>query len=116
MNNATPSPETLRRLAGDMTFIAWYYIIAGALICVSIVGAIIGVPQIISGLRLKDSADELLRYAYEPNPQLLEHALALQQKFFFIQKVLVIISLAFLALYFFFIFAFIGASGSLFNV
>jgi amino acid transporter len=116
MNNATPSPETLRRLAGDMTFIAWYYIITGALICLSIIGAIIGVPQLISGLRLKDSAEELSRYAYDPNTQLLEQALNLQQKFFFIQKILVIVSLAFAVLYFFFIIAFIGASGSLFNV
>jgi sensor domain CHASE-containing protein len=116
MNNATLSPDLLRRLSGDMTFLAWYYIIIGALICLSIIGALVGVPQIISGLRLKDSADELSRYAYEPNPQLLEQALNFQQKFFFIQKVLVIIGLVFFAIYFFILFAFIGASSSLFNV
>lgn len=109
MNNTTPSPEILRRLASDMTFIAWYYIITGVLICLSIVGAIVGIPQLISGMRLKDSADELARYAYEPNPQLLEQALTLQQKFFFIQKILVIVVIAFSILYFFFFFAFIGA-------
>jgi len=116
MNNAILSSDLLRRLSGDMTFLAWYYIITGGLICLSIIGALIGVPQIISGLRLKDSADELSRYAYEPNPQLLEQALNFQQKFFFIQKVLIIIGLVFLAIYFFILFAFIGASGSLFNV
>lgn len=109
MNHATPSPELLRLLASDMTFIGWYYIITGVLICFSIVGAIVGIPQLISGMRLKDSADELARYAYEPNPQLLEQALTLQQKFFFIQKILAIVVITFSILYFFFFFAFIGA-------
>jgi hypothetical protein len=58
-------------------------IITGVLICFSIVGAIIGIPQLISEMRLKDSADELARHAYEPHPQLLEQALTFQQKLFF---------------------------------
>ncbi len=115
MNNCTLPPDLLRRLSSDMTFLAWYYIIVGALTCLSIVGALIGVPQIISGLRLKDSADELSRYVYEPNPQLLEQALNFQQKFFFIQKVLVIIGLVVIAIYFFILLAIVRASGSLFN-
>ncbi|MCS6988701.1 MAG: DUF5362 domain-containing protein [Chloroherpetonaceae bacterium] len=109
MNDATPSPELLRRLSGDMTFIAWYYIVTGALACLTIVGALVGIPQLISGLRLKDSADELMRYAYEPNSQRLEQALNLQQKFFFIQKVLAIVTIAFLALYFLLLLAIFGS-------
>jgi hypothetical protein len=93
-------------MSGDMRFVGLFYIILGALYCISIVGAIIGVPFIICGLRLRESADSYMAYTGSQDSVMLERAFEKQGSFFFIQKVLVIISLVFIALYIIFIIAF----------
>jgi len=46
----------LRSMSGDMKFIGILTIIGGALTCLSIIGAAIGIPYIFAGIRLKDAA------------------------------------------------------------
>jgi len=90
---------TINKMSGDMRFVGIFYIIMGALYCLSIVGAIIGIPFIICGLRLRESADAYNGYISSTDTNLLERAMERQSKFFFIQKVLMIIALVMLIFY-----------------
>ena len=99
--NVTISPTlqmTVNKMTGDMQFVGIFYIIIGALQCLSIFGAIIGIPVIICGLRLRESADSFKGYLATGDSLMLENAMERQGKFFFIQKVLIIIYLIIFAL------------------
>ncbi len=88
------------KLTGDMRFIGIYYLITGGLACLSIVGAVIGIPTIFMGLRLRESADQLDMFKTTNNPQALRMGFELQGKFFRIQKILIIVGLVIAGLYF----------------
>lgn len=94
----------VNKMTKDMQFVGIFFIIGGALYCITIVGALLGIPLIISGLRLRESADSFNNYLGSGNDGVLEDALQKQSKFFFIQKVLIIISIVFFVLYLIFIF------------
>ncbi len=47
------------RMTKDMKFLGMFYIIYGVLTSLSIIGAILGIPLLISGLRLREAAAEL---------------------------------------------------------
>jgi Family of unknown function (DUF5362) len=94
--SSTGSPMmqmTVSKMSGDMRFVGIFYIITGALNCLSIVGAIIGIPYIICGLRLREAADAFNSYLGSNDMSLLERAFERQGSFFFIQKVLLIIGI-----------------------
>ncbi|GEM_PF-1345260 len=103
-----PTQELLRKLSRDMKFLGWVYIIGGALYCLSIIGAVFGIPVLISGLRLKEAGDSFASYGQQPSAAVLRNALERQAKFFFIQKVLILIAIGLTVLMFIFMFAFIG--------
>jgi hypothetical protein len=107
--NVTVSPTlqiTVNKMTGDMQFVGIFYIIIGALQCLSIIGAIIGIPLIICGLRLRESADSFKGYLTTNDSGLLENALERQSRFFFIQKILLIISIVIFVLYIIFLIVF----------
>lgn len=87
------------KMTKDMRFIGMYHIIVGALSCLTIVGAIIGVPVIFIGLRMREAADQFDIFKLANNPQALRKGFELQGKFFNIWKIIVIISLVLAALY-----------------
>jgi hypothetical protein len=97
---------TVSKMAGDMNFVGIFYIIIGAIECLTIIGAIVGIPLIICGLRLRESSDSFKGYLASGDSFMLERALERESRFFFIQKVLLVISIALFVLYivFFFIF------------
>lgn len=97
---------TVTKMAGDMRFVGVFYIIMGALYCLSIIGAIIGIPFIICGLRIRESADAYTGYLSSSDTNMLERAFERQGSFFFIQKVLMIIGLVMIVLYIVFLIAF----------
>jgi Family of unknown function (DUF5362) len=100
--NSTISPAmhlTVGKMTDDMQFLGIFYIIIGALECLSIVGAIIGIPLIISGLRLRESADSFKGYLNTGDSIMLENALERESRFFFIQKVLLIVGIVIFVLY-----------------
>jgi hypothetical protein len=107
--NVTLSPVgqmNVNKMTGDMRFVGVFYIIMGALYCLTIVGAIIGIPFIICGLRLRESADAYTGFLGSNDANMLERAFERQGSFFFIQKVLMIIGLVLMILYVVFIIAF----------
>ena len=97
---------TVNKMTGDMNFVGIFYIVIGAIECLTIIGAIVGIPLIICGLRLRESADSFKGYLASGDSFMLERALERESRFFFIQKVLMIITIAFFVLYIIFFIVF----------
>jgi hypothetical protein len=97
----------LRSMSSDMTFLGIVEIIIGALYCLTIIGAAIGVPMIFAGLRLKESADAFTSYTTATDSGMLRGALEKLGRHFRIHKILVIVSIVLTILYIiFFVFLF----------
>src|SRR5207302_10257148 len=77
-------------MTGDMKFVGIFMIIIGALDCLSIVGALIGVPLIFAGLRVREAADGFAAYAAGDYSG-LGRAFIGQASYFKILKILVIV-------------------------
>lgn len=88
----------ISKMGSDMKFVGLFHIIYGALNCLTIIGAIIGVPFIIAGLRLRESGDSFSDYLRSNNFQILEAALERTSRFISIYKVLIIIYLVLIGL------------------
>ncbi len=98
----------LRTMSGDMKFIGIFTIVAGAISCLSIIGAAFGIPYIFAGIRLKDSAAAFVAYSSHADSGQLRNALDLQGKYFRIQKILILVGLGLAALYIIVAFFIIG--------
>ncbi len=90
---------TIAKLSSDMRFVGIFFIIVGAFYSLTIIGAILGIPLIISGLRLRESSDSFSSYLLSEDNNMLERALERQSRFFFIQKIFIIITLVVMVLY-----------------
>ena len=90
---------TITKLSSDMRFVGIFFIIVGALYSITVIGAILGIPLIISGLRLRESSDSFSSYMMSGDENMLERGLERQSRFFFIQKVFIIITLVLMVLY-----------------
>lgn len=106
----------VKKMTSDMNFVGIFTIIMGAISCLSIVGAIVGVPYIIAGIRIKDAADKFRMYLSSNDYVTLKEAFEKQSSFFFIYKVIYIVSLVIIALYIIGIILFVSIlGGSLLN-
>lgn len=94
-----------------MKFVGLFIIIVGGFYCLSIIGAIVGVPIIFCGMRAREAADAFLRYHQTQDPNALSMAFDLQRRFFFIQKVFIIIGLVFFVLYIVFLIIILATVG-----
>ncbi|MFH1050317.1 MAG: DUF5362 family protein [bacterium] len=105
----------MTKMSKDMTFLAILLIIYGALSCLTIIGALFGVPYIFAGLRMKEAAEHFRNYTFGNNIAELHHGIERQQRMFFIFKVLAIIGICLFVLVIIFYAAIIGffLSGSL---
>lgn len=105
--------QILSSMCKDMQFLGILSIIAGALNCLSIIGAIIGVPIIFTGLRLRESSDAFQAYATTNDENALQKAIERLSRFFYIYKILAIIYLVLIGLMilFWIIMAAIGGLG-----
>ena len=90
---------TITKLSSDMRFVGLFFIIIGVFYSLTIIGAIMGIPLIISGLRLRESSDSFTSYMVSGDNNMLERALERQSRFFFIQKIFIIITLVLMVLY-----------------
>ncbi|NUO79607.1 DUF5362 domain-containing protein [candidate division KSB1 bacterium] len=114
MNEMSVSPTNpafqamLSKLNSDMRFVGIITIIGGAISCLGIITAIVGVPLIISGMRLREAADSFTTYLASNDLAVLQQGLERQSRYFFIQKVFIIIGLVLTGLYLIFFLAFFG--------
>ncbi len=121
MSNTEVNPEnnqiqtsmlsTVPRMSKYMSFIGLITIIGGALYCITIIGAIIGVPVIFMGIRLRESAQAFTHYLTSNSNQDLYTAIERQTKAFYIQYVLAIISLVLLGIYIIVLIAILASGG-----
>lgn len=105
-NELTLSPLTksiVLRMSGDMKFLGVFTIIIGAFACLSIIGAVIGIPYIIAGMRLKESGEMFRGYLEYATQDFIERAIEKESQYFHIQKIIAIITIVFMVLYFIFI-------------
>ncbi len=100
--------DIIKKMNSDIRFLGMFYIIYGAITCIGIITALIGVPYIIMGMRLRESADSFARYNELGDDMDLNMALEKQQRFYFINKILILIGLAFLLLYIILIIVFLS--------
>jgi hypothetical protein len=100
--------DIIKKMNTDMRFVGMFYIIYGAIMCIGIITALIGVPYIIMGMRLRESADSFSRFNELGDDMDLNMALEKQQRFYFINKIIMIVALAFFALYIILIIVFLS--------
>jgi hypothetical protein len=89
----------------DMRFVGMFIIIYGALSCLSIIGAIIGIPYIFIGLRMREAADQFDVFRANNDVRAMRFGFELQAKYFKIIKILIIIMLVLMVLGFILFFA-----------
>jgi uncharacterized membrane protein len=102
----------LHEMGKHMKFVGTFLVVVGVLYCLTIIGAIIGIPYLIAGLRLRESADSYHGYASNSDARQLLTAFEKQSSFFFIMKVLIIIAIVFFVLYVLAIILFVGFWGN----
>lgn len=98
---STTGTSSIPSMARDMNFIGILTIIGGAITCLTIIGAIIGVPVIISGLRLREAATAFMAYQSSSDSNTLRDGFERQGRYFFIQKVIAIVGIVLGVVYFF---------------
>lgn len=103
--------DSIRRMTRDMRIVGWYYIIMGGITCLGIITAIFGVPMLIAGLRLKESADRFTSYRGSGDLTTLHNALEKQRSFFFLMMIFIVLGLIFMVVYIIFLFYVIGTMG-----
>lgn len=94
----TDMHSVITTMIRDMKIVGLYYVIIGGIACLSIIGAVIGIPYIFAGIRLRESASEYMGWL-DQEPGALFRALRKQQRHFFIMMVLLVISLVLTLLY-----------------
>jgi len=94
-----PLSATLPNLTKYMNFIGLLAMIFGVIYCLTIIGAIFGVPYYIMGKRLRESAEAFTGYNSSSSNRDLETAIERQTKAFFIMYVLSIVGLVIAAIY-----------------
>lgn len=98
----------IKNMNTDLRFLGMFFIIYGAITCLGIITAIIGVPYIIMGMRLRESAAHFESYLESGDEMQLNNALEKQQKYYFINKILVIVALVLFLIYLLFLFLIIS--------
>ncbi len=109
---ATTGSAAIPNMARDMNFIGIITIISGAITCLTIIGAIIGVPIIISGLRLREAATAFMAYHASSNSSTLMEGFERQGRYFFIQKVIAVVGIVIGVLYLIFILGIFVCAGA----
>ena len=111
--NSVPQPKPLglfgmlfTKMTSDMKFVGMFTIVYGVLTSLSIIGAVIGVPLIFAGMRIREAADEFNAFRLTNDSDALRRGFELQGKYFNIQKIIIIVGLILTALYIIGIFIF----------
>lgn len=100
--NSEPSPSIqppshfrsmFSKMTADMRFVGLFTIIYGALNCLSIIGAIIGIPLIFIGIRMREAAEHFDVFRDSNDAKALRRGFESQSKFLNIQKILIIVGI-----------------------
>jgi hypothetical protein len=113
--------QLVTQMSGNMKFVGIWYIIAGVIYSLTCIGALIGVPVIFAGIRIREAAEAFKQFSQSgmQDKNTLITAFEKQNKYFYILKVLIIIVivLAILEILFFIgMFIFMPSSNRYFNL
>ncbi len=113
--------QMVTQMTGNMKFVGMFYIIAGVVYSLTCIGAIIGVPVIFAGIRVRQAADAFMQFTQSglQDKNILQIAFEKQSRYFFILKVIIIILIVVVILEILFLigmFIFMPSGKSLFNV
>jgi len=97
------------KMTGNMKFVGMFTIIYGGFICLSIIGALVGIPLIIAGMRIREAADQFKIFKITNNTGAMRSGFELQGKYFHILKVLIIVGTIITILYIIFIIYFLSS-------
>lgn len=111
----TAFKSNFTKMIGDMKFVGIFFVISGALSCLSIIGAVFGIPIIMMGLRIREAADKFDGFSRSNDKKFLKQGFELQGRFFKIYKILIIVGIVVFILYFIFFFWLIMSGISAFN-
>ncbi len=100
---------TFDKMVKDMRFVGIFVIIYGVITCLTIIGALIGVPLIFAGMRMRESADQFSYFRTTNNAAAMRSGFELQSRYFNIFKILIIAGLILTALYIIFIIVFLSS-------
>ncbi|MCX6169802.1 MAG: DUF5362 domain-containing protein [Ignavibacteriales bacterium] len=119
-NSTSVNPPSMfqynfEKMTNDMKFVGMFAIIYGAITCISIIGALLGVPIIFIGLRMREAADQFSNFRVTNSAASMRAGFELQGKFFHILKILVIIQIVMIILGIVFLIFFIAYFMSLFS-
>jgi hypothetical protein len=103
------------KMTNDMRFVGMFAIIYGAITCLSIIGALIGVPVIFIGLRMREAADQFSNFRVTNSAASMRAGFELQGRFFHILKILVIVQIVMIILCIIFMIFFVAYFMSLFT-
>ncbi len=104
--NLGPIRAQSTSLGSDMGLVGIFLIIFGALSCLSIIGAVIGIPIIIGGIRLRESAEGFKGFATQGSDHMLFKAVEALSKSMNLFKIIAIIYLVIIVLMIIFYIAF----------
>ena len=90
---------SISKMTEYMRFVGMFYIVYGAVTCIGIITAVIGVPMIMAGKRLREAAESFNKYSDSESFQDILSAVESQKRAFFIIYVFAIIAIILIALY-----------------
>ncbi len=91
-------PTLVYKMGKDMNFLGVIAVIYGILSCLSIIGAVVGIPIIFAGMRMRESSDYYKAYSQSKDMSILTSAVERQERFLYIFKIAAIIGIILLAL------------------
>jgi len=86
-------------LSGWMKFLGIYTIVSGAISCLGIITAAIGIPLIFAGIALTKGAKSIKTYKQFNSPYVLSEVFTSMNKYFKIQGIIAIVGIVILAIY-----------------
>ncbi len=97
--NSYMAPSIIDSLSGWMKFMGIYTIVVGAITCIGIITAAIGIPMIFSGIGLTNASKSLKAYKDYNNQFTLNDFFTYLNKYFKIQGIFAIIGIALSVIY-----------------
>lgn len=99
-SNVDQSKINMQNLSQDMKFVSLFVIIYGAISTITLIGALLGIPIIFAGLRLRDAAIAINNYLASNQQYDFNLAIEKQAKAFWIIKILIIVSIIIYVIFF----------------
>ncbi|MHB8062960.1 MAG: DUF5362 domain-containing protein [Ruminiclostridium sp.] len=86
-------------LSGWMKFVGIYTIVTGAITCIGVITAAIGIPLIFAGIALTKASSSIKTYKQHSSPYVLNEVFTSMNKYFKIQGIIAIVGIAILVIY-----------------